>query len=146
MNSNRSYKMIWLVGVALLASCFGAGLARAQEYAGKFTLPFEARWGRATLPAGDYSFKLDKSQSSSTIQLFQGKVGIGFIKSQAYDLKDSGENSLVVVKTKTGKSVSELRLPEIGVVLHYATKQTKPIMAAEDRGIPVVIPVTITGK
>ena len=146
MNSNRSYKRIWLVGVALLASCFGAGLARAQEYAGKFTLPFEARWGQATLPAGDYSFKLDKSQSSSTIQLLQGNVTVGFVKSQAYDVKRSGENSFIVVRTRTGKSVSELRLPEIGVVLHYTIRQAIPVMAAEDRGIPNVIPVTVTGK
>ncbi len=105
MNSNRSTKMVWLVGVALLVSCFGAGLARAQECAGKFTLPFEARWGQATLPAGGYSFRLDKAQSGGVIQLFQGRMGVGFIQPQGYDVNQTGESSLIVVKTKTGRSV-----------------------------------------
>jgi len=41
--------------VILLGPCLTAGLAHAQESAGKLTLPFAPRWVSATLPAGDYS-------------------------------------------------------------------------------------------
>ena len=146
MNSNRSYKMVWLVGVAVLASCFGAGLARAQEFAGKFTLPFDARWGQAILPAGDYSFRLDKAQSAGTVRLFQGNKGVGLIHAQAYDKKTGGPDALMVVRGKTVNTVRELRLPEIGIVLIYSPGPAKPMTAEEERQIAKAVPVTKTGN
>jgi hypothetical protein len=147
MYSNRSFKTVWLVGVALLVSSLGASLARAQEYAGKFSLPFEARWGQATLPAGDYSFRLDKSLSNGTIQLSHAMKPMGFIKADAHDLSQSGQNSLVLVKTETGKCVRELRLPEIGVVLRYAPAPQRSYKPAErERIAKIVVPVATLGK
>ncbi len=146
MNSNRSYKMIWLVGVAVLAACFGAGQARAQEFAGKFTLPFETRWGQAALPAGDYSFRLNKAHSGAMIQLYQGKTSLGFVQAQAYDQSKPGSNALTVVRTKASNTVRELRLPEIGVVLIYSPGRAKPMTAEEERQIANSIPVTKAGK
>ncbi len=146
MNSNRSYKMVWLVGVAILASCFGAGQARAQEFAGKFTLPFEARWGQAVLPAGDYSFRLAKAHSGAMIQIYQGNTSLGFVHAQGYDQSKPGSNVLTVVRTKSSNTVRELRLPEIGVVLIYSPGHAKPMTAEEERQIAKSLPVTKAGK
>jgi hypothetical protein len=60
MKSMRNFTLLKLAMGSLLAICFNAGYANAQTVAGKFTLPFEARWGQATLPAGDYSFRLER--------------------------------------------------------------------------------------
>ena len=60
MSLNRSFKLVAPLGLALLAGCFTANLASAQEaYRGKFTLPVEAQWGQLVLPPGEYSFTLD---------------------------------------------------------------------------------------
>jgi hypothetical protein len=55
------FTMLSSLALALLGPC----LANAQGLTGKFTLPFEARWGLATLQAGDYSFKLDHATGGS---------------------------------------------------------------------------------
>ncbi|HEV2351361.1 MAG TPA: hypothetical protein VG028_16115 [Terriglobia bacterium] len=148
MKSNRGMKMAWLMGVALLMSSLGTSLARAQEYARKFPLPFEVRWGQAALPAGEYSLLLDKMLSDSTVQLSREKKAFGFIKAEAYDLNRSGQNSLILVKTQFGKCVSELRLREIGVVLHYAPGLQRSFKPAERERVAkgFVIPVATMGK
>jgi hypothetical protein len=49
-----------LAGLSVVALALGATGAKAQggegaDFAGKFTLPFEAQWGSTSLPAGEYS-------------------------------------------------------------------------------------------
>ena len=61
MKSTRSLNSVRILLLAVLAAGLSASLARAQEYEGKFTLPFEARWGMAVLPPGDYSFRVNPS-------------------------------------------------------------------------------------
>ena len=69
MKSVRSYIMI---GCLAIAAVVNAGLASAQVVTGQFRLPFAAHWGMATLPAGDYTFKLDHVNSQGTLALYQG--------------------------------------------------------------------------
>lgn len=48
----------------LLTLVAGAVAANAQTYfQGKFQLTTETRWGKAVLPAGQYSFTMDSVQS-----------------------------------------------------------------------------------
>jgi len=41
--------------------CVGRLTAQADVAAGKFTLPFEVRWGQAILPAGDDTYTLNSA-------------------------------------------------------------------------------------
>ena len=63
MKSTRSLKSVRILLLAVLAAGLSASLASAQEYQGKFTLPFEARWGSAVLPAGDYTFRVNAGEA-----------------------------------------------------------------------------------
>ena len=45
-------------GLVVVAALGIAGTASAQVVEGKFTLPFEARWGSMVLPAGQYTLKV----------------------------------------------------------------------------------------
>ena len=72
MKRIRSFALSSLV-LALIASCLSAGMAKAQEWQGQFTLPFEARWGQAILPAGDYSFTVDQTLGAAVITLLRPK-------------------------------------------------------------------------
>ena len=69
MNSNRSSKLVLYVVLALLAVCFAVRQARAQALEGKFTLPFETRWGPAVLPEGDYTLVLDHKAGYDLINI-----------------------------------------------------------------------------
>jgi len=138
----RSSTLLRYLGLALLAACFNAGNSSAQAFQGKFTLPFEARWGQATLPAGDYSFTLDGVGPMCMLHLYRGRNGVGMILAQAYDKAHSGRAKLTVVRG-TARSLS---LPEIGVVFQYAPQHRKYLTAPEEREIAQIVPVATTGK
>ena len=59
----------------LFVALFGVGLAsltataRAEAFSGTFTLPFEAHWGSAVLPAGTYMVSADVPLASSVIKV-----------------------------------------------------------------------------
>jgi hypothetical protein len=143
MKSIRSFTLLKLATASLLAICFNAGLATAQT-AGKFTMPFEAHWGQATLPAGDYSFKLEELPTGHIVHLFQGTKNVAYIVNQSFDRESTGPISLTVIRNSAGNTVRDLSLPEIGVVLHYGPKPGRS--AAEEREIAKRIPITTSGQ
>ncbi|HEY6291229.1 MAG TPA: hypothetical protein VI455_06645 [Terriglobia bacterium] len=146
MKWNRSSKLLRLLALALLTAYINPGVASAQEAAGKFTLPFEAHWGLATLPAGEYSFNLDRTGVGVTLQLFHGTKTVAFVINQSYSDTQSGACALTVVRNSAGNTVRDLSLPELGVVLHYAPPKPKSRAAAGEREIAQVIPVTATQR
>ena len=141
MKSMRNFTLLKLAMGSLLAICFNAGFANAQTVAGKFTLPFEAHWGQATLPAGDYSFWMEKGPVAK-IQLFQRNKGVAFVVDRGYDTETSAGPSLTVVRYGAAYFVSDLNLPGIGKVLHYAPNKSARTSAAGERQIAQLIPVT----
>ena len=60
MRSIRNLNLVMKGGFMALALCLAASQGKAQgTYTGKFTLPFEARWGSAVLPPGGYTISMD---------------------------------------------------------------------------------------
>jgi hypothetical protein len=64
--------------VCLAAGLFAIGLAsssvRANDLAmGSFTLHHAARWNSTTLPAGNYAFRLARTQSGANLMMIQGE-------------------------------------------------------------------------
>lgn len=127
---------------SLLAICLNAGFANAQTVAGTFTLPFEAHWGQATLPAGDYSFMLEGGPGGK-VQVIRGNKGIAFVVDRGYSTDTSAGMSMTVVRNRAGYSICDLNLPGIGKVLHYAPAKPRRNSAANEREIAqLTIPVT----
>jgi hypothetical protein len=144
MKSIRSFTLKVAMG-SLMAVCFNTGVANAQILAGKFTLPFETHWGPNTLPAGNYSFKLDETSGpGSILQVFHGDQSVAFVISRSHDTNPSGRISLTVLRNRSGNTVRDLNLPQIGMVFHYAPKP-EHASAAEEREI-AQIPITSAGK
>jgi len=142
MNGIRISSLIKFSGLTLLAACFVAGHANAQVFEGKFTLPSQARWGQATLPAGDYSFTLDSMDMKSKLSVFHGRNVVGMIVAQSYDATDSGHAELTVEQG----TVRSLRLPELGIILQYAPQSPKHLTAPEERQLAKLVPVTAASK
>jgi hypothetical protein len=142
MKSIRNFTLLKLATASLVAISFNAGLANAQTVAGKFTLPFEAHWGEATLQAGDYSFRLEPGYR---VHVFRGAENVAFVVNQSFDEGTTGAISLTVVRNSAGNTVRDLNLPEIGVVLHYPPNKAGRGSAVREREI-ARIPVTTGGK
>jgi hypothetical protein len=117
--------MVRNLGLALAGALVCAGLASAQGYAGKFTLPFEARWGQATLPAGDYKFTMDSVNGLARVKISRGTKGVALISSQSWSPVSPGRDTLTIVRNSNGNTVRDLSLPETGVAWHYAPHKAK---------------------
>ena len=142
MNGIRISSLIKFSGMALLAVCLMAGHANAQEFQGKFTLPFQARWGRASLPAGNYSFTVGSPGTPFRLYLYSGQKCVGMIMAQSFDKTYSGPAELTVEEG----TVRTLNLPEIGIVLQYAPRHPKQLTAPEERQLAQMVPVTAASK
>jgi len=129
--------------LTLLGPCFGAGLANAQGLTGKFTLPFEAHWGLATLQAGDYSFKLN-SAPNGTLYVYHGRQTVALIYAQTFDRKATERAVLVVIGDGTNNSIREMALPSVGLILRYAPPRFKRGSAPDERQVGQLIPIAVT--
>jgi len=144
MKSMRKFTLKLAMG-SLLAICFNAGVANAQTVAGKFTLPFETHWGQATLPAGNYSFWMERG-AVAKVQIFRAGKAVGVVVDRGYSTEASGAMSLTVVRTSAGNTVRDLNVPQIGKVLHYAPNKPRRNSGAGEREIAQLIPITIMGS
>jgi hypothetical protein len=60
MKSQNNFSAIQLSTLGLVASLLLVGVALAAPvYRGSFTLPYDARWGQTTLPAGEFRRQSD---------------------------------------------------------------------------------------
>lgn len=120
MKSIRSFTLLNLAMGSLLAICFNSGLASAQTMAGRFTLPFEAQWGAATLPAGTYSFTVEGIGREAKVRVLHGAETVAYMLNQGFDMTPSRSVSLTIARNNEGKFVRDLSLPEIGQIFHFA--------------------------
>ena len=137
------FTMLSSLALALLGPCFGTGLANAQGLTGKFTLPFEARWGTAALRPGDYSFKLEHAPGGS-LYLYRGTKPVAIVYAQSFDQKASGHDALMVVRENAPATIREMKLSSAGLVLYYAPHRPSRGSAPEERQAGLAIPVDVT--
>ena len=84
MKTHQKLSIVSLLALGVLAAGLSAKPASAQDIEGKFTLPTATRWEMATLPAGDYSFKLDKAKAYGMIAVYRGERPVAFVMPQAF--------------------------------------------------------------
>jgi hypothetical protein len=145
MKSIRSFTLLNLAMGSLLAICFNSGLASAQTMAGKFTLPFEAHWGLATLPAGTYSFTVEGIGREAKVRVLHGAETVAYMLNKGFDTTPSRSISLTIARNSAGKFVRDLSLPEIGQIFHFAPPKGEPGSTVGEQEI-ARIPVTPAEK
>jgi hypothetical protein len=134
--------------LAVLAAGLSASLASAQEYQGKFTLPFEARWGKAVLPAGDYSFCVNPSAPPYTVLVSQEGRGGAFIEANVGATRGevADSSALIAVRNAGSYRIRALRLAEAGVVLEYTPPKAESQLLAQQPELFQRVPVIAAGK
>jgi hypothetical protein len=141
MKTNQKSTILRLLVLGVLAAGLSAKPASAQAFQGKFTLSSETRWGQATLPAGDYSFTLDRDYPGSRVTIVRGKQTVAIILSPAVNSIKSGRSEIVL---ESG-AVREVSLPQIGVSLHYPMPNSGHRSAPQEPQLAQIIPVATAG-
>jgi hypothetical protein len=148
LKSTRSFSWIKVVALVFLASCAGASLANAQEFRGQFSLPFEARWGAAVLPAGEYTFTLDE-HASQRLVIVRGEAQQAMVLPQNVEFRAiPHQSALIAVRSGGEYRIRGLYIDALGMFLDYGLtaggqKHSKIAQA------PVLIrrlPVAVAGK
>ena len=110
MNKTSKLTIIRVVFLAVLGTALSAGVLRAEDYKGSFTLPFEVRWGTAVLPAGDYTFTMDTDKGSNLATIRGDKVAAMIIANGTSNRQFSGRSSLVLARRGRTGVIRELHL------------------------------------
>ena len=141
--TNHPMSLRLLLGV-LIATCVFTAAANAHpSFTGKFTLPYEVRWGRAVLPAGEYFIWMDSTVAPAMVASASGSRTIHTQFPVTADSK-GGSTSLTITNQGNERTVRSLNLPGIGKSVIFAplTKaeseqlaqtgqiQTVPVIAA----------------
>ena len=146
MEKTLNFRFFRLAILALLATAVSAGLLSAEDYVGKFTLPFQAKWGRATLPAGDYEFQLNTARSPYTVTV-RGQDKAAMIMSEGTSTKDASDRSeLVVVRRGRTGTIRALHLNEVGQTFFYVPPKGERQLLAQAPELIQRIPILVSGK
>lgn len=114
MKNIRNFVVLFLIVVA-------AGAANAQATLhGKFQLASETRWGKAVLPAGEYSLTIESAAQPVriVIQAVNGKTGALAFAVSSTDAAPGG-SYLFVTGSGADRMVRSLNLPQLGTSLIY---------------------------
>ena len=141
----RNLKLFTKVAVAAFALGALATNGNAQNiYEGKFTLPFEAHWGSATLPAGDYTFVMSSASSEYRLYIRGEKVNAIIMAAAADEKAASGHAQLNLVNIADTQTVQTLDAPELGKTFVYSTPTQKHMgrKEAHQKTAPQTAPAT----
>lgn len=141
METNRKLSVHWLLVMGVLVAGLNAKPASAQVLQGKFTLPSEARWGLATLPAGDYSFKLDRGSVQPLVAVYRGARCVALILPSGTRDTTSDRAEIVL----QGGIVRELSLPQIRETVRFPAHNPRHRIAPEESQVAQIIPVAVAG-
>jgi hypothetical protein len=143
----RSLKFLSQFALVALALSSSSGVAKAQSaYEGKFALPFEAHWGIAVLPAGDYTISMQSANAPYFLYIRgEGKTAI-IMANTANTKTVSDDSHLSVVNTGGSQAITELEAGQLGLIFVYpvSKSQMKPMVGAKPGAKPLtssVIPV-----
>jgi hypothetical protein len=125
-NERRSnMKTVKMLTILTLAMCAFTAAANAQSVTGRFTLPYEVRWGTATLPAGEYTITMDSLHSATLVQSASNSQSF-FTRMPTTDDSMERPTSLVITSFQGDRRVRSLNLPQYRRSLIY-----EPLTKAE---------------
>ena len=148
MTNTRTFRLIRVIFLALLATVASVAPLSAADYTiytGRFTLPFEAKWGTATLPPGEYTFTLNQATVEGSLKVTSHDLkSTVFVHVQGVLERDfTGQSALIMVRSGGKYKVRALHATEIGKVLTFGTSQAERQMLAQGPELIQRIPVLI---
>lgn len=150
MKSTRSFSLVKSLSLVLLAAGLSPKLATAQpSVEGKFTLPFEARWGNAVLQPGEYTFSILSTSLPAMVVVRReaGGAQVAMVMARGWDSGGSSDHSALTVARSGGKvSISSLYLEELALTFYYSIPQPKRELLARAPELTRHVPVSGPAK
>lgn len=149
MKPNQNLIAVRLLVLTLAAICLFTGVANAAPiYQGKFTLSNEVRWGKAMLPPGDYSLRVDYVNAATIVTIVEAKSGkhIAFVLSSFREDVGKGDSALLIATKGNQSVVHSLRLTELNVTFIYDWDLAHGRGRTEEARKTSVVPVTMAKK
>jgi hypothetical protein len=144
MNRNKSFNWVGKIAMAVGALCLSVTLASAQSaMKGEFTLPFEIHWGRAILPAGQYSFDLESTHAPQMIRVRGEGVNVMLMAQATGDRPTPTDSALVLTRQGDSNFVRSLRLAPLGISLYFAQPKGQAATVAQ---VTQSVPVSTSSK
>lgn len=139
--------MLTIAALALVG--IFASPANAQSKAtGSFTLPFEAKWGNAVLPEGDYTFTVQSATPSTYLVTFAAK---GIRGETILARKDRGpdvssRNMLVAVRSGGKYRIRTLHLAFANLIVDFPVPKEKRTLIASAPELMQTVPILVAAK
>ena len=128
-------RLLGRFALALALAGLPIGAAQAQSYySARFTLPFEVRWGAATLPAGEYSLTMSSIEGPMNVSDAQGRIQV-----RTYATTDSPTRtqptSLLITRDGADRVVRSFNCPEWGHKFVYLpiSRAERDLLASGER-------------
>lgn len=122
-----------LAAAAVLATCLFGSAANAQlnasnqpvvtvnqpVFQGSFTLLHETRWGKATLPAGEYRLTIESTENPVIVFIEDAKSGkpVAMVVPNVTEASRTGNSALLIATRGTQRVVHSFRVAELREVL-----------------------------
>ena len=148
MKRTQGFALVKALLLAVLTAGLCTSLASAQDYKGTFTLPFEARWGAATLSPGSYSFQLDAKAGGYTGLIRRGSHAVAMVidNGQSTYKEGAGPSALIAVRSGGKYRITSLRLAEVRLVLNYFPPKGEREILAQGPVLTRHVPILMAAR
>lgn len=149
MTAIRNLKFAMNAAFLVLALGMATSQGMAQtNYTGKFTLPFEAKWGTTVLKPGNYTISMDSRTPTFKYLVVsgEGKSAIIFADETEYANQTSSHSNLVLINNGAGFAVRTLDAGEVGLTLNFAERKVKKARSANLQYSKLTLPISHNGN
>ena len=146
MNIKKNLSAVPFLMLGLLISLLWPGLANAAPLYGRFTLPYEVRWGQAVLPAGDYLLGFQEFGGRVFVLIRDAKSGKDIALLAPLGTSHAkGTSALFIADEGNHRVVHSLRLAKLGEVFIYEPALARAEDIREAHKVQT-LPVVATNK
>lgn len=145
MKPIRNLVSVKLLLIVLFSACLIPAAANAQSTAfqGKFRLQNEVHWGKALLPAGEYSFKTYSTATNTMFAIVRSAdhKKAAFAMATSTNRPEPGGSYIFITDNGT-RRVRMLNLPELNLSLRFgplAEREREVLYATTAQVVPVVV-------
>lgn len=135
------------LGAVIAFAVIAPRLQAGPAVQGKFTLPFNAKWGKISLPAGDYTLAINHYNSMTTVVIARSGRNVGVTLPEIFDYTENKSKTaeLVCIRHNGMVTVRELRVPQVGTYYFPLPKDLK-LMAAQQPEMIETVPLQSLGE
>ncbi|HUK26328.1 MAG TPA: hypothetical protein VLV49_17230 [Terriglobales bacterium] len=111
--------------LALLAGVMVVSCSIASAQSGTFKLPVEAKWGKAVLPAGDYSYAMEQGgEKIVTIRSMEDGSSVMAVPASVSEMP-FGPSQLILTRSGRDVFVTALTMGDYGMTLNFAVPKPR---------------------